>query len=75
MSIMSTDFEHTRWGFVYDGDQHIHEPRDFWYERLPSRYRDRAPRTVTGDDGKDYYQLCRRSDHGRSPTCERPSAG
>jgi predicted TIM-barrel fold metal-dependent hydrolase len=56
MSVMSTDFENTRWGFVYDGDQHIHEPRDFWYDRLPSKHRDQAPRTITGDDGCDYYQ-------------------
>ncbi|HEY3942252.1 MAG TPA: amidohydrolase family protein [Acidimicrobiales bacterium] len=53
---MSTDFARTRWGYVYDGDQHIHEPQNFWIERLPSKYKDRVPRTVTGSDGKDYYQ-------------------
>ena len=56
MTMAPTDFAGTKWGYVYDGDQHIHEPRDFWYERLPKKYRDRAPRTVTGPDGKDYYQ-------------------
>jgi predicted TIM-barrel fold metal-dependent hydrolase len=55
MTMMPTDFAGTRWGYVYDGDQHVHEPRDFWYERLPNKYRDRAPRAVTGPDGKDYY--------------------
>jgi predicted TIM-barrel fold metal-dependent hydrolase len=52
----TTDFSQTRWGYVYDGDQHIHEPRNFWFERLPSTYRDQAPRSVVGPDGKDYYQ-------------------
>ena len=56
MTTAPTDFAGTKWGHVYDGDQHIHEPRDFWYDRLPTKYRDRAPRTVTGPDGKDYYQ-------------------
>jgi predicted TIM-barrel fold metal-dependent hydrolase len=56
MTNMSTDFDHTRWGHVYDGDQHVHEPRDFWFERLPAKLRDRAPRTVVGEDGKDYYR-------------------
>ena len=56
MTMAPTDFAGTKWGYVYDGDQHIHEPRDFWYDRLPKKYQDRAPRTVTGPDGKDYYQ-------------------
>jgi predicted TIM-barrel fold metal-dependent hydrolase len=56
ITIVSTRFADTRWGYVYDGDQHIHEPWDFWYERLPRSLRDRAPRTVTGPDGHDYYR-------------------
>ena len=27
MTMMPTHFAGTRWGYVYDGDQHVHEPR------------------------------------------------
>jgi predicted TIM-barrel fold metal-dependent hydrolase len=56
MGLAPTNFSGTRWGHVYDGDQHVHEPPDFWYERLPGAYRDRAPRLVEGADGKAYYR-------------------
>jgi predicted TIM-barrel fold metal-dependent hydrolase len=56
MGLAPTNFEQTRWGHVYDGDQHVHEPPDFWYTRLPAKYRALAPRVVEGPDGKAYYR-------------------
>jgi predicted TIM-barrel fold metal-dependent hydrolase len=56
MGLAPTNFEQTRWGHVYDGDQHVHEPPDFWFTRLPDKYRDLAPRLVEGDDGKAFYR-------------------
>jgi predicted TIM-barrel fold metal-dependent hydrolase len=56
MGLSATNFAETRWGYVYDGDQHVHEPPDFWYTHLPARFRDRAPRLVEDADGKAYYR-------------------
>jgi predicted TIM-barrel fold metal-dependent hydrolase len=36
---------------LIDADQHINEPPDLWLDRLPSRFRDRAPRLATFDQG------------------------
>jgi len=40
---------------IVDVDAHVTEPGDLWTDRLPSRWHDRAPRTVRGDDGKDRW--------------------
>ena len=61
MGLAPTNFDGARWGYVYDGDQHVHEPQDFWYERLPRAHRDRAPRLVEGPDGKAYYKAAKGS--------------
>lgn len=34
-----------------DADSHVNEPPDLWLERMPSRFRDRAPRIERFDEG------------------------
>ena len=36
-------------------DDHIIEPREMFDEHIPERYRDRAPRVLTDDDGSEYW--------------------
>lgn len=38
---------------VISADSHICEPPTLWLERLDKQYRDRAPRTVIGHEGKE----------------------
>lgn len=42
---------------VIDADQHIIEPPDLWERWLPARFRDRAPKLVTDEDGGDAWRL------------------
>jgi predicted TIM-barrel fold metal-dependent hydrolase len=43
--------------WVIDADAHLTEPADVWTARVPSRFRDRAPRLVRGDDGVDVWHI------------------
>jgi predicted TIM-barrel fold metal-dependent hydrolase len=36
---------------IVDADAHVHEPPDLWQERVPAKWRERAPRVIHGDDG------------------------
>ena len=36
---------------VVDADAHVNEPPELWQERVPVRFRDRAPRLVNDTDG------------------------
>ena len=36
---------------LIDADSHVNEPGDLWLERLPERFRDRAPRIQRFDAG------------------------
>jgi predicted TIM-barrel fold metal-dependent hydrolase len=36
-------------------DDHIIEPREMFDAHIPERYRDRAPRVLTDDDGSEYW--------------------
>jgi predicted TIM-barrel fold metal-dependent hydrolase len=36
-------------------DDHIIEPREMFDAHIPDRYRDRAPRVLTDDDGSEYW--------------------
>jgi predicted TIM-barrel fold metal-dependent hydrolase len=36
-------------------DDHIIEPREMFDAHIPERYRDRAPRVLTADDGSEYW--------------------
>src|SRR5882672_12867108 len=38
---------------VVDADGHILEPLDLWNHYIDPKFRDRAPRIVTGDNGKE----------------------
>jgi predicted TIM-barrel fold metal-dependent hydrolase len=38
---------------IISSDSHVIEPWFLWQERLPAKYRDRAPRLVRMDDGSD----------------------
>jgi predicted TIM-barrel fold metal-dependent hydrolase len=42
---------------IIDADQHIIEPPDLWERRLPSRFRDRAPRLGRDEEGGDAWIL------------------
>ncbi len=42
---------------VIDVDAHVTEPATLWLDRLPTRWHDRAPRMVRGDDGKDRWYV------------------
>jgi predicted TIM-barrel fold metal-dependent hydrolase len=37
---------------LFDADSHVSEPLNLWRERLPAKYRDKAPRMVTEYDGQ-----------------------
>jgi len=43
--------ESTRPYRLIDADSHVNEPGDLWLERLPARFRDRAPRIQSFDEG------------------------
>ena len=36
---------------IIDADAHVNEPPDLWQERVPSKYRDRAPKVLKTDAG------------------------
>src|SRR5581483_4982589 len=36
-------------------DDHLIEPPDLWTSRLPSRYRDEAPKVIKNDAGEDVW--------------------
>ncbi len=38
---------------VVSADNHIIEPRDLFLDRMPARFRDKAPRVLRGADGGD----------------------
>ena len=40
--------EHT----LLDADSHVSEPLNLWQERLPAKYRDKAPRMLTEYEGR-----------------------
>ena len=40
---------------VIDIDSHYTEPRDLWTSRAPAKYRDRVPRVVAGEDGREHW--------------------
>src|SRR5215475_8700692 len=42
---------------VISADNHILEPPNLFIDRVPARYRDRAPRLVRGKDGGDGWSL------------------
>ena len=44
---------------VIDADGHILEPPDLWERYLEPKYRDRAIRIVTGQDGYEYLEIDR----------------
>jgi predicted TIM-barrel fold metal-dependent hydrolase len=43
--------------WVIDCDTHITEPPDVWTSRLPARLRERAPRIVRKEDGREMWQV------------------
>jgi predicted TIM-barrel fold metal-dependent hydrolase len=42
---------------IVDADAHVNEPPNLWLERLPARYRDRAPRVVPYAAGGDAWSF------------------
>ena len=38
---------------IISGDSHFVEPPNMWPERMDKKFRDRAPHTIHGHDGKD----------------------
>ena len=36
---------------IIDADAHVNEPPQLWQERVPSKYRARAPKVLKTDDG------------------------
>ena len=42
---------------VVDIDSHYTEPRDLWTARAPQKYRDRVPRVVAGEDGREHWVI------------------
>ena len=38
---------------VIDADGHILEPLDLWQKYMDPKFRDRAPKVVKGENGKD----------------------
>jgi predicted TIM-barrel fold metal-dependent hydrolase len=40
-----------------DADTHILEPADVWTARVPAKYRDRVPRMVRDDSGRDIWVM------------------
>jgi len=43
--------------WVIDADTHVTEPPDVWTDRLPARWRDRAPRMVRTRHGVDVWRI------------------
>ena len=41
--------------FVFDADSHVLEPASLWSEYIDPKFRDRAPRVVTDDQGRDHF--------------------
>ena len=37
---------------LLDADSHVSEPLNLWQERLPAKYRDKAPRMLTEHEGR-----------------------
>src|SRR5437773_12498769 len=37
---------------LFDADSHVSEPLNLWRERLPAKYRDKAPRMLKEHEGK-----------------------
>ena len=37
---------------LLDADSHVSEPLNLWQERLPAKYRDKAPRMLTEYEGR-----------------------
>ena len=56
MTMMPTDFAGTRWGYVYDGDQHVHEPPRFLVRAPAEHVSGTVPPGGNGAGWKDYYQ-------------------
>ena len=44
-----------RTDWIIDVDAHVTEPGGLWSDRLPAKWRDRAPQMRRGDDGKDRW--------------------
>jgi len=40
---------------ILDADAHVNEPPDLWLDRMPSKWKDRAPRVVHTDDGDFWH--------------------
>jgi predicted TIM-barrel fold metal-dependent hydrolase len=40
---------------IVDADAHVNEPPELWQERVPAKWRDRAPRVVRDDRGGDRW--------------------
>ena len=40
---------------IISADSHVMEPADLWTTRIESRFRDRAPRVVSLEDGDFWY--------------------
>jgi len=43
--------------WVIDCDTHITEPPGVWADRLPSKWRERAPRMIRSDTGRDVWRI------------------
>ena len=39
---------------LFSADDHIIEPPGVWQDRVPSKFRDQAPRVIE-DDGREYW--------------------
>jgi hypothetical protein len=42
---------------IIDADGHILEPPDTWEKYIDPKFRDRAIRVRTGDDGEEYLEI------------------
>ena len=40
---------------VISSDNHIIEPPDLWTDRIAPRFKERAPRMVPEEDGRDFW--------------------
>jgi predicted TIM-barrel fold metal-dependent hydrolase len=40
---------------IVDADAHVNEPPELWHERVPAKWRDRAPRVARADAGGDQW--------------------
>jgi len=43
--------------WVIDADAHVTEPPEVWQERVPSKFKEMAPRMVRGEDGVDRWYV------------------